>query len=514
MMRTFAALALCVLAACSAPVAPTVIVEHPIGNIAEYFWTPSGAATFADTNAAPQNSLTFSGTPSSVIATDATHATLNCIVSSDSIYVTGFGRGSLIDTSRGYFSALDTEVWIQPKVHAAIIGDGPDIYIANDSGMFVEPQNDTVFHRWGLDGVSDITALDRREFAPDVFAATGSGVIWARDPAGAAWQKLPALPVSGAIETIWIGPDSVLYAAVHGAPGFYQYSDRSSTWSHPQYLSTKTITAFGGPFYASGTLYLLVGCSDGTVGFYRSDAPTLSLIQIPSGPKVNALEWKPSTSQFLVATDGGIYQCTTDASSPILLINVKNVTAIALVNTSSSLYYVASGQVYLYGNTIPSQPPNPILQIYGHTNLFVVTDSEIVTPTTSGGDAWQRVRRTPIGWWPYAPGGLNLLQKDLFSKDSSWRAGTLVDDHHHSYHITAHVLGRLDSLQIQFHGQTTSRTYGDILIIDYSYQSDALHEWIVYYQRGRGPIMFDTRVTDPISHSSDLITRRAIKETL
>jgi hypothetical protein len=504
-MRTFAALALCVLISCSAPVAPTVIVERPINNIAEYFWPSSGLLTFADTNAVPQNLLTFSGTPSSVIATDATHGTLQCTVTSDSVYVTGFGRGSLIDTTKGYFSALDTEVWIQPKVHAALVGEGPNIYIANDSGMFVEFQGDTLFQRWGLDGVSDITALARREFAPDIFAATGSGVIWARDPAGATWQKLPSLPVNGAIERIWIGPDSVLYATVHDAPGFYQYSARTGTWTHPQYLSTKSVTAFGGPFYSSSNFYLLVGCSDGTVGFYRSDAPTLPFLQIPNGPKVNALEWKATTDQFFIATDDGIFQsATTSATS---FIKIKNVTSIALVNPSS-LYYVASGQIYQYGASILPQPTNPILQLYGHSNLFVVTDSEIVRPTTSGGDLWKRVQGTPIGWWPYAPGGLKLLQKDLFSNDSSWRAGTLVDDHHHSYRVTAHVLGRLDSLQIQFNTTPpTQRTYGDILIVDYSYHSDARHEWIVYYQRGRGPIMFDTR--DGIN----LIDRRAIKES-
>jgi len=497
-MRAFAIISLCVLAACSTPVAPPMVSQKPIDNITEYFWPTSGTMSFVDTNGVVKNTLTFSASTIS----DGANKPLTTTVSSDKIYAAGFGDSSLIDPDV-YFSALDTEVWIQPAIHAAIVGEGPDVYVATDSGMYTEHTGDVTPQQWGLNGVSDISLLARREYPADIFAATRSGTIWARDPAGASWQKLPSLPVAGAIQAMWVGQDSTLYASVHGTSGFYQYSDRSNSWSQPQYLSTKTVTAFGGAFYFSGQFYLLVGCEDGTIGFYRSTATPLSFFQLPDAPKVNAFQAK-TDGQFFVATEVGIFQCTANLSSqPTLFVSKTGVTSIALINPSS-FYYEAGGTLYQYGGVGPlSQPANHVLQLLGHSSLHVITDSDIVTLNAS--KQWQREYGFPIGWWPEVPGGLTLLQKDV-SEGASWRAGTLVDDKHHSYRVTASVLGRLDSLQVRF--PATQHTYGDILIVDYSYTKESvLHEWIVYYQRGRGPIMFDTR------DGGHLIDRRAIKET-
>jgi hypothetical protein len=88
-------------------------------------------------------------------------------------------------------------------------------------------------------------------------------------------------------------------------------------------------------------------------------------------------------------------------------------------------------------------------------------------------------------------GGLLLLKSNP-TVDSSWRAGTLVTANHISYPITGRLLSRLDSLVIG------GKSYSDILAVRYSHElpgemldTKNVPYWVIYYQRGRGPIMFD-----------------------
>jgi hypothetical protein len=504
MMRTFAAFALCVLVSCSAPVAPTVIVERPIDNIAEYFWPSGGTFAFADTNGAVTNTITFSGS----IITDASHPALAATASSDTVYAAGFGVGSLIEP-KTYFSALDTEIATHLLINDAIIGESAQGVIATDSGVFRRmPNPDSTYTSWGLDGIS-VTHLAKRDLASIRFyAATRDGSIWHRDAAAAFWTQLPAPPVQGSITEMTVGPDGILFVAIAGNSGFYQFD--GTAWSHPSYLATVTVTAFGGQINDGGPSYLLIGTSSGIVGFYAPGGKTLPQFKI-SSQAINALEPKAG-NYFLAGCGDGLYIANTGGTVSQTIRNLS-ITSLALEHGTDNLYflsqntiYISKGSAFTSATAIGSVSGEPYA-IHSVDSIYISARDGVVVPNGDN-NRFHFTWGFPIDIWPYAPGGLTLLQKDLFSRDSSWRAGTMVDDKHHSYRVTAHVLGRLDSLQIQFNTQpATQHTYGDILIVDYSYQSDARHEWIVYYQRGRGPIMFDTR------DGGKLIDRRAIKES-
>ena len=106
------------------------------------------------------------------------------------------------------------------------------------------------------------------------------------------------------------------------------------------------------------------------------------------------------------------------------------------------------------------------------------------------------------------PGSVLLLKSDPLI-DSAWPMGVLMTSNYTNHAIEARFLARLDTLTV--HGVA----YRDVLVIRYAQESgpqfavDSLGApyWVIYYARGRGPIMFD-KVNTP--SNSPPFERRAI----
>jgi len=92
------------------------------------------------------------------------------------------------------------------------------------------------------------------------------------------------------------------------------------------------------------------------------------------------------------------------------------------------------------------------------------------------------------------PGGILLLRSNPLV-DSSWHAGTILkknSPNYHAYAIEARLLARLDTLTV------AGVSYPDVLAIRYAHElpgfsADSINipYWVIFYERGRGPIMFD-----------------------
>jgi len=94
---------------------------------------------------------------------------------------------------------------------------------------------------------------------------------------------------------------------------------------------------------------------------------------------------------------------------------------------------------------------------------------------------------------PRYPGAIMLLRSNPLI-DSFWYAGTIGDRSSQSdkpYAVEARLLERLDSLSI---GDVS---YPDVLAIRYAHEKPDFSVdstkpyWVIFYARGRGPIMFD-----------------------
>lgn len=94
----------------------------------------------------------------------------------------------------------------------------------------------------------------------------------------------------------------------------------------------------------------------------------------------------------------------------------------------------------------------------------------------------------------YHSGGVLLLRNNPLV-DSSWPAGTMMlraSSNYKSFPIEARLLARLDSLDVG------GVSYPDVLAIRYAHEfpdltvdSVNVPYWVIFYARGRGPIMFD-----------------------
>lgn len=109
----------------------------------------------------------------------------------------------------------------------------------------------------------------------------------------------------------------------------------------------------------------------------------------------------------------------------------------------------------------------------------------------------------------HSGGHIVLLRANPLA-DSSWRAGTVmrVADYH-TFPIEARLLARLDTLSIN------GASYSDVLAIRYAHEfpnrsadSTDLPYWVIFYARGRGPVMFDRVYYGPSSKTT--FERRAL----
>ncbi|HET6400655.1 MAG TPA: hypothetical protein VFH95_04570 [Candidatus Kapabacteria bacterium] len=94
---------------------------------------------------------------------------------------------------------------------------------------------------------------------------------------------------------------------------------------------------------------------------------------------------------------------------------------------------------------------------------------------------------------PRHPGGVVLLRSNPLV-DSSWRAGTIgrySSPNEKPFPVEARLLERLDTLNVN------GVSYPDVLVIRYAHEladfsADSTKPyWVIFYARGRGPIMFD-----------------------
>ncbi len=94
---------------------------------------------------------------------------------------------------------------------------------------------------------------------------------------------------------------------------------------------------------------------------------------------------------------------------------------------------------------------------------------------------------------PYhSGGGIVLLRADPLV-DSSWRGGTIMTggSNYKRFAVGARFLQRLDTLHVD------GVSYPDVLTIRYAHENPDFSAdttkpyWVIFYERGRGPIMFD-----------------------
>jgi hypothetical protein len=503
------------LSSCSQDIiAPTTL--PPVTSIQQYFWTKNSAPMpLADSNGG-QITLTFHDSSGLLFVGNGNTSSLICTLSDDSIYAANFTSGSVIDLDPySYFSRLDTEARRGGPPHTMIVWNNPkQPIVATDSGVFAYNTSSGVFESAGLTNVLDITALAGDSVRKILYAATTSGDIWystnwpTLTPAWTLLQHsgLPPGPITQLIQS-----NTMLYATVDGASGIYASPDGSS-WTQIDYLLDKQVTVIGS-VVAKGSSYLMAATSDGFIGaFPLNGSKPQNPAQITGSGKVYCFGIGPTEVPF-AGTDDGLYQWDTlrnswSVYSPFA--SYKGV--ISFLSSSSYFYFIANGTTYYTNFPTPSSVasfapiPNssPIkLGLTDHLCMLTINGFDFM-PSQVGG-IWQPVSGLDFSNYPYVPGGLVLLRANP-DTGKFWRAGTLVTKlNEQSYAIEARVMKRLNALEINGH------SYPDILMVRYAHENSGgtpeqtvIPYWMVYYQKGVGPIMFE-KITN-----SGVIERRAV----
>lgn len=490
--------------------------DVPVTSMVSYFWTGS-AINFKDTNGNTTDQISFRDSGNFLLADDddasnKLRTTIACTVSPDTVLAENFVPGCVLDIDAGwYFSQLDTVLPVPQIIHAAVISGGSTAYVATDSGVWSATMTGSVTGRFAYDGmgtVSDIDALTTSE-GDSIFAATRSGQIWLRDPnitSSNKWTTFPAISqnMNNSAITALACDIGSLYAVVEGLPGVYQYTKHGGTWQlFTPLMPGKTISALRAGVVLSSTQYLILGSTDGTVGGYPTSGTALRFEHsLPGATSTDTIfDFAQDISEYLgAATSNGIFQSdqSLNFTSTAAIKTTSSATSLTFDDASGTLFFTSNGAVFgapSSNGTIGSTAA-PVTKFYDGTPLkllnesgssYLLTNTSFYRLTSS----WNPVPGFPRTYFPNLQGGLLLLKSNP-EVDSSWRAGTLVTNSNTSYPITARLLSRLDTLVIG------GKSYADVLVVRYAYEkqvelpdTQSVPYWVVYYQRGRGPIMFD-----------------------
>ena len=495
--------ALVALSSCSQDITAPIITLPPVTSIQQYFWTKNSAPmTLADSNGG-QITLTFHDSSGLLFVGDGNATSLVCTLSDDSIYAANFTQGSVIDLDPySYFSGLDTEVRLTGPPRAMIVWNNPkQPVVATDSGVFAYDAASGAFKSVGLTGIFDITALAGDSSRKILYAATASGDIWYSTgwpTLTPAWTRLPHSGLPGGSIAQFVQFNNMFYAAVDGAPGIYASQDGIS-WTQIAYLTDKQVTVIGS-IVTKGASYLMAATSDGFIGVLpMSGGAPPAPVSVMGAGKVYCFGMGPTDAPF-AGTDGGLYQWDSlhnSWSAYSSLASYKHV--ISFLTSASYFYFVADGITYYENFPAPTSVtpfasiPNSSLIMLGLTDrLCALTTNgfDFMSSPTSG--TWQAVSGLDLSNYPHVPGGLVLLRANP-DTGKSWRAGTLVTElDEQSYAIEARVMQRLNALEI--HGQS----YSDVLMVRYAHENPGgspngalVPYWMIYYQKGAGPIMFE-----------------------
>jgi hypothetical protein len=520
-VRTSAALyiaALAALSACTQQVTMPV-AQAPVTSIVEYFWkSASPSMTLTDTFSHPLDDLSFHDVPGGLNVDDGSVTKLSCVVNDDSVYAGGFNTGSVIDLDYGsYFSGLDTEVAVAHKVNAIHLTDGtsnnPPI-VATDTGVFVYDQPN---HRYVLDGLGgrDVRSIVYDYHNYTAYVIDASDTIWYRQQVGAnvTWKKLSLLNLPRG-HILALAADTTLFAAIEGTKEIYMFARDRSGWNKiPPLFAGRQVTALGVHVY-SKISEIIAGTIDGYIGLFSEMGATLNPETLMSSAAGRIYSFFRTSSVEYAGTDAGLY---TDSNGLTPAWHYFTSTAATAPITKVDYFvggvtFLANGKVYSFEPT--SSIANNLSFVGKATDLTVgirifATDGAKLSSRGHSSGPWVDQADWPRYYNPHVPGGLVLLRRNLLSVSSSWRAGTLVVHEATSYAITGRVLQRLDALQI------SGKKYADVFVIRYAHElpsgeaeSGAVPFWVVYYQRGVGPIMFDkVRTTSGVQQ----VSRRQIQ---
>ncbi|GEM_PF-5173785 len=479
-MKWLLLLALAVVAGSCTPDLTPPLNYGSANNMAAYFWSAGASLAF------DSDQVTVRDSSGLLIATDVdksnrTH-TLVCKASADTVYASGFAPNSILDLDDGwFFSALDTVTISHHALTTAVVNKDDGFDVGTDSSLY----EGTKSGGFTPDKFSplNITTLAVVPNSDSLFAVTGGNAIWLRHAGNWTSFSTVGLP-TGAIIAMTADPSS-LYVAISGAVGIYQFSRSSTSWKLlPGFMALKHVTALKAFVHFGVSEYLMAGADDGTVGGNASNTANNFTANV-SG-RVNSFAGDANGAMG-IAAEGGVYKMSGPTVTPVVL-DSRPASSIAF--TSGGFFMITGGSVYAVG-TSPGVTtgytgiPHTLLMASG--NAFLVTDSAIYYFSTT----WNPLPGFPFSYYPTKYGGLVLLRSNPLV-DSSWRAGTLVDPNHHSYAITARTISRFDTVTVG------SQVYRDVIVMRYAHElagfsADSINApyWVVFYERGLGPVIFD-----------------------
>ena len=495
-LKLFFCTALIAVASCSQPVAPPTVSQGAVGAVPEYFWrTPPSALALVGDSLHPglHDNLTFVNNAGLLQVNDGNIKPIYCVVNSDSVYASNISTGSVIDLDYGsYFSALDTEMLLPHKMRTVAILGSSTIEIGTDTGVFEKITSNSNYKFSGLGG-RDIKLLATYSDNSTVYAVTtGDSVFFSTK--GGGWQMLDLLNLpTGHITAFY--SDSDQYAVVEGSSGVFVHPGDGSGWTIVPFLQDRRITAISS--FHNGQNGVLLGTSEGYAGACNAAGTSLSLLQQMHGSGA-IHSFQTTSSATYAGTDSGLFQNTAPGLTP----SWQLIKTTAGYRPITKVGYRAAGGVFFLANGVVvtwDQPSGPVTAGLSASaiDLTCGTMAVAITITTAYGRdqtgiRWSVIQDSVRYYYPYIPGGLVMLRKDQFAVGNNWRAGTLVNYDHSSYAFTGRVMQRLDALQIN------GKQYPDVFVIRYAHElsgsvADANHVpyWVIYYERGVGPIMFD-----------------------
>ncbi len=453
--------------------------------------------TLTDSLGAFPNSLTFQDSGNLLKVSDPKAKPIYCLVNRDSAFATNISHGSVIDIELGsYFSGLDTELLTAHTLSAMLLYDQSSLpIVATDSGVF---DYDLASRRYVYDNLpeSDIHLFAAEPSTSTIFAASTAGLLFSRH--GGVWKPVsldgiaPAGSKTGPI--LALVSDTDQFIALDGITGVFKHSRAGGPWSQLPFMADKQVTALA-LHHNGNSVSLIIGTSDGQLGVFG----------LLGNPNVAPSQAAGSNKIWCIASEGGLAFAGTDigvftnkgglTSAWTYVAGTSSYRPVSYIipRSSGNFLFLSNGLIYIGSLTGASTSlafKSKALAIAFGSRFFALDDTALWNYTSSY--TWLPDTNFARLYYPFIPGGLVMLRNNHLSQSDNWRAGTLVTNDHSSYAITGRVMQRLDSLQING-GQ-----YPDVFVIRYAHelpngQADTVHVpyWMIYYQRGVGPIMFD-----------------------
>ena len=234
---------------------------------------------------------------------------------------------------------------------------------------------------------------------------------------------------------------------------------------------------------------------DDLVGaFPLNGGGTPTTIAVAGAGKIYCFAISPNQT-LLTGAENGLYQLDMLRNSWSIYSPLATFRQVVSLLTSNSNFYVAANGSAYYGSFSDSS----LTPITGISNGSVISlgFGNFLCVLTTGGfgflkNTWQPISGLDLSDYPYIVGGLVFLRNNP-DTGKSWRAGTLVTQSNwKSYAIMARVMKRLNALEIN------GQNYPDILMVRYAHEnigglaeSSLIPYWVIYYQKGIGPVMFE-----------------------